>query len=453
MVEMRNARRALIAACLLGLASAAPAQENPRPFGQGTHALRGIIRSPKPIPGYGKRFDLQPIRDFADIDASTVVIVLGDPEPLARLGDLRRFVIGGGALLVASDRRVEEPLRSELRVEVAGGFLEANDTASYGGLRECPLVNDLRGHPIFRRVDAIATNRPSRLVVHPDGPLQVFAWLPARNPRFRGADRHPFLAGGEFGLGRVLVLADHSVFINDMMLQADTDNFDFAYNCIDWLTDSGQRKKVLLVEDGEVVSNFNVSFKPPPLPKLPSQEQIVGQVNRMLVQLERENELNHLLLGMLGGHERVLRLLLLLATAGLLAYGMFRLVAARQRFDRSVPRWGPLPAAAVPLALERRDAMLAAGNCWEAARGLARHCLESAGCRRWDRQPDFRIQAGFCERLRLRGRLRRLWQLATGSPRRVTPRQLLRIQQLTEAVHRAVASGTVRLVTEVRQQA
>ena len=68
---------------------------------------------------------------------------------------------------------------------------------------------------------------------------------------------------------RVLVLSDQSVFINGMMLQPDNDNFDFAYNCVNWLTGPGQRKQVLLLDQGIAITSFDVPVKwvldgPPP---------------------------------------------------------------------------------------------------------------------------------------------------------------------------------------------
>ena len=59
------------------------------------------------------------------------------------------------------------------------------------------------------------------------------------------------LAGG----GRLLVLADHSIFINDMMLQTDNDNIPFAFNVVRWLTDAGngqRRTDVLFYDDGQI---------------------------------------------------------------------------------------------------------------------------------------------------------------------------------------------------------
>lgn len=443
------------------------AQESAKPFGQGTHAFRGIIHSPKPIPGYEKRFDLQPIKEYGPLDpANTTVIVLGGDAPLDRLGGLRRFVNQGGALLIATDQAVRHPhpLSRDFGVEVRGGYVESVRN-NFAGLKDCPLVNiQARDHPLFRRVETIATNRPSVLVAHPASPLQIFARL---TPQIEMGNRrrfedYAFMAGGQLGAGRILVIADHSIFINDMMLQADTDNFDFAYNCIDWLSESGRRKQVLLIEDGEIVTNFNVSFKPPPLPKLPSQEQVVERVNQLLAEAESKDQFNNVLLGLFGGwgsprdyaqavaHERILKLLLVLLTGALATYGLIRVIAARQRFDRAVPLLATSTGLAVPaqpIHDLRRQALAQGNNCSEVARHLARRCLESAGCASWDVQPRVASRGNPWQRWTMSRKLRRIWRLASASrPPRVSPRQLQTLTEELEALKGDFASGKIRIL-------
>jgi hypothetical protein len=116
----------------------AVAQDAGKPFGQGTHALRGIIRSPKPIPGYERRFELTPIKELQQFDpANTLVIVLGDPNPLLKLqqhtAGLRNFIQRGGAFLLASDQPVRQPLFFELGAEVTGDYYQAAGSWARGG--------------------------------------------------------------------------------------------------------------------------------------------------------------------------------------------------------------------------------------------------------------------------------------------------------------------------------
>ena len=48
-----------------------------------------------------------------------------------------------------------------------------------------------------------------------------------------GEPANPGLVGGT--RGRILLVADHSIFINMMMLPTDTDNVEFASNCLEYL--------------------------------------------------------------------------------------------------------------------------------------------------------------------------------------------------------------------------
>ena len=57
----------------------------------------------------------------------------------------------------------------------------------------------------------------------------------------------------------MLLLPDHSVFINSMMLQNDNANFRFAQNTVRWLTNNGTRRRVLFLDDGDVVKKFDRS--------------------------------------------------------------------------------------------------------------------------------------------------------------------------------------------------
>src|SRR5205823_5090731 len=67
----------------------------------------------------------------------------------------------------------------------------------------------------------------------------------------------------------ILLLPDHSLFINAMMLQGDNANFVFAQDTVRWLTGNGARKRVLFLDDGAVVDKFQV-----PLSEIPDPTQL-----------------------------------------------------------------------------------------------------------------------------------------------------------------------------------
>src|SRR5205823_15111367 len=109
-----------------------------------------------------------------------------------------------------------------------------------------PLVLPIKESrvPVFAGLDAIATNLPTYLhFEYRGGPMAPVADLP---PTIAIADnvalsRQCFAAGGQWAAtsGRALFLADHSLFINCMLLQEDNDNAVFAHNCLEWLVQTG----------------------------------------------------------------------------------------------------------------------------------------------------------------------------------------------------------------------
>src|SRR5205085_12120996 len=118
----------------------------------------------------------------------------------------------------------------------------------------------------------------------------------------------------------------HGVFINGMLIQTDNDNFAFAWNTVGWLADgpAGKREYALFIEEGDVVPNFKLplsKFGPVPVPSL-------HVINRMIRGLEKENFFNRLVDDNIG-KDRILRGLVLLATAFAFIWGAWRLMHGR----------------------------------------------------------------------------------------------------------------------------
>src|SRR5205823_4874413 len=79
--------------------------------------------------------------------------------------------------------------------------------------------------------------------------------------------------------------------INAMMWQRDIENFDFAYNCVNWLTEQGKRHEVLFLEEGEIQKTFEIPLKEPPPPPIPPLKAIVAAVDKGIGELESEPRL------------------------------------------------------------------------------------------------------------------------------------------------------------------
>ena len=260
-----------------------------------------------------------------------------------------------------------------------------------------------------------------------------------------------FAVGGTVGKGRVLVLADHSIFINRMILPRNTGNLEFAANCLHWLRGdastpdemlhaviprrgglappslNGQRDKVLFWEDGSVHADFRVPMKEmsinPPRPSAPA---IVAALNRGVRNMENQNAFNRQLLD--GLEERRLvpgtsgSLDPLRADARFAAFSGYLFVwRGRHRVDAAVPLLGYAVARHEPklsLLEQRRRSMLHSGNVWETAHRLARQCFESAGVPLTGTSPHGPRRARrVVAASRVDRRMARLWELARGDAR------------------------------------
>ncbi len=442
---------AALAALLL--AAPAPTQEQRAVVPpDGTQYFRNLLHlhGLKPLPRASDLAQAQP--------RETLLIVFGSLEGLDaaahRPGGLRAFVNAGGAVLIASDRRDAGwgGRLNELGLFLSGRDVLAPPEHAYRGTPECPLLQQWRvpNHPIFAGItEGIATNRPSH--VRP-------AFVPPGRPRFAPPGRPALIALASFppgchdrfdvalgnaafivgtsadadSPGKILVVAGHGTFINDMMAAAD--NAVFARNCVHWLTDQGKRKHVLFVEDGEVLTGLNVPLTRVPVPPL-------KVVNRALRAMEEENLFNRLLLDNVG-RERVLRVLLVGASVLLAFCGLYRLVRAHHRGEPA----GPLVAVrvgqdetGVPLAVRRHRAQVVENNFAEAARDLARLCFEeSAGAR--PAAPPTVVRGG----RRLRRLVARLWRVAYGEPEPVSARRFEGVAVAAGQVRAALADGSLR---------
>ncbi len=201
---------------------------------------------------------------------------------------MRSFVAQGGALFLATDKRLpreaEDALIRTAGVRVSGEFVVCKDADScYHALEDCPFLQPTNwtDPDLFRDLiddnsqpALAASNAPSYLIPVGGGMGELFrrpalALLPGDcyregAPAFAGAFDPPplFAVGGDVGDGRVLVMADHSVFINEMLMQKDNGNIHLSYKCLKWLSGKkGERTTVLFVEDGTIKTRFDVPLK------------------------------------------------------------------------------------------------------------------------------------------------------------------------------------------------
>jgi hypothetical protein len=387
---------------------------------------------------------LQSVRQLDDAPERTLLVVCGKVNVIDPHG-LDAFLRRGGAALIATDQDSRRATQG-LRITVQGDAVLAPPGAAYRQVRECPVITPedfaQAPLPLFKGIRRIATNRPSYLECDL---ADVVTWFPEGCWPPSAGGRLAFAAVQERPAGRVLVLADHSVFIDEMMLQKDNDNFDFAFNCIQWLRNADQRRtglrdRILFVYDGEIMSNFGTPLPPPPTPPIPPLD-----VNRILTGMEHKDLFNRLILEQVP-LERILQVAFIALSVAVAAFAFFRLRHARHHADEAVP----LPTSGLALAgagdvvEQRHRALVAAGNVWESARALARQFFETVPG--WQPPGPGAAPPVPSGNRSLARQLRRLWKLAYDPrPVRVTPRQLDALVGQLRALRSAVDGGTLRL--------
>jgi hypothetical protein len=455
------------------LASLAPAQEPAMPAAvrEGTHVFRRIL--------FEEHF--QPISDFSGAwqePAGSVLVLLGDMRrlpPEADLpGRLADFVRGGGALLLASDRPLPEALGATIAnltgVVIGDATVSCtNPESCYHGRSWCPLLRgaDGRGPDLLHSSRGgdllVATNTPAYLVENGWWPKALRSVVPVcylpegctRDDNGRPVRPGLFGVAGSVGQGKVLVLADNSLFINEMTLRSDNNNVEFSYNCMRWLAEGagGQRDRVLFVENGKIETLFEVPMKDVPDLSEEMLRRALGNLDRGLAQLEDNDTFNRGLIELLHKHgigpSDVARVVLIAGSVALVAFGFVRLTGrARYRPEAKLPPLEQALVSGLPqgtVLAQRQRAILRDGNLWEAGRSLAREVFVQAGLPEAPHMPSLVIRGGWWQRWRWQRRVRRLWRLAFGPPIRIRPGRWQALLGELDQLRRALTDGTIRI--------
>ena len=380
--------RAAMVATLFVVVVAGPgfARSKPKPYCEDTHAFRAILnalRTHPPPEG----------NDILDEPWKRILIVFGRTEILDSLqGRLHSFIKDGGAILIATDRRSSDELLQEIGVRVSGATVATDPRAgvAYRNMPECPFVWEF-GRPagsnrppsgfLYRGMGTeprVASNLPSEIAecknILPLATLSArghsvdLQWGGMRN-RIRGQSLFAVMGNPvTWGKGRLLVMADQSIFINQMMLQPDNDNFTFVVNTVRWLVDAGggqRRDTVVFLDDGELQTEFNATLDYP----APTMPPLIPLADEIAVGLERDNAFNESLLEMTGGMSPIMRVVAGSLTVILLLFGLYRFMQGRYRPEPRLPSLlGRLdsPTAGVPALERRHQAVIAQGNLAEA---------------------------------------------------------------------------------------
>ena len=247
---------------------------------------------------------------FEYAPSETVMVLVGDLGWINRSdwSDILSFLRNGGAVLVATDRSVNAPGLFNIK----DGPIEVSDERdAYQGFPDCPRIRKLeRSHDLSRNVDQLIGNRSGRISTTwgRNGSWTNVAYLPPYHGSSGGA-KSPVIATMRFDdsrSGRLMVAADHSLFINGMLWHGN--NAILALNTTDWLC-SDHRRTLLFLSDGVVVRS-GIPLPPPTPPPISPEdippfsledlaetppESIITFANTFITGLEDENVFNQVL--------------------------------------------------------------------------------------------------------------------------------------------------------------
>lgn len=232
--------------------------------------------------------------------------------------------------------------------------------------------------------------------------------------------------------GRLLLVADHSVFINEMLMHGD--NAIFAWNCVNWLCE-GDRKRLVFMDEGKVLRGLPLDASQlPPVPiskaidallrsgvPLPQQgpkltdSSLRKAANQFITSLEDKDYFN----ASLAARQRRIqpwkarRAALMLATAVVGLVCLRRLLMGRWRPDRTSD---DRPVSSEP---RQNDSQVHVGRFEHCVTALAREFfsqdLETSAGTDWQQlaDPQVDLDQPLRRRIVIRHRIRLLWGLAT----------------------------------------
>ena len=327
------------------------------------------------------------------------------------------------------------------------GPIEVSDEDdAYQGFLDCPRIQELDGsHDLSRNLDQLIGNRSGRISTtwSRGGRWTNVAYL----PRYRGGgSRSPVIATMRFNdsrRGRLMVAADHSLFINGMLWHGN--NAILALNTTDWLC-SDQRRTLLFLSDGVVVRS-GIPIPPPTPPPIPPEdippfsledlaetppESIITFSNTFITGLEDENVFNQVLANHASDMPAPeLYQQLYLTVAFIAGYWVIRQLLKRGRRFES-----PAVRPVVEATSTRVDDLVNSNDLQRPLRELARDLF-----RRLTGSDDPRDWSVWPKSLKVAG-LHSLEKIATGVDRRiVSKRQFRRMAKQIERIKHLHESG------------
>jgi hypothetical protein len=467
--------------------------------GTGTEVFRGLLdrAGVKPV----KAAELRQLDRGQGQYDDTMVIILGT-QPVGRgvWNDPRmyadRVLRAGGQVLIACDRPAEFNSMG-FSVQFSGTpvvCLNEDSTHPAPESREyCPYVAPVTIHndqsslwKLFHSSDRqqqvtqlkrVTTNSPTYITTFQHNWPTLVARFPDGSFATDGRRSWAlppgacFAVGAEMGVNfgrdsRFLAMADHSVFINQMLLEPGTENLEFTYRVIEYLQGPNkQTKRCIFFEDGRHVESFDdlrqaaAKQNQTPLPQVnlwAMQDKLTDLGNTIFDRLQTNDAHNQLLLGSSRNSEAqhrtlaaIMRFFLILLTIFGCWFVLRRVWAARKPTD--IP---PAPAVAgapsgPPGVFDRRQKeLLRRNNLYEPVRDLVREFFESIGIHgeQTARLPKLMISDVVRRPDSLRTAIKDFWRLAFGPPQVLTVTRWRELEPYFERLRQAHADGKWRFV-------
>lgn len=160
----------------------------------------------------GARVETATELDYSALDPSQPLVIVYPREPLD-VRQLAQYVSDGGRILLADDFGESESLLERLeiqRIVTSPGNLPHTNFAN--GNRALPVITSRGSHPLLTGVNRVVANHPA-VINNAGGPV------------LRYDEGGGFVYDMNLGDGKVIVVADASIFINGMINVAENDVF------------------------------------------------------------------------------------------------------------------------------------------------------------------------------------------------------------------------------------
>jgi hypothetical protein len=255
---------------------------------------------------------------------------------------------------------------------------------------------------------------------------------------------------------RFLAMADHSVFINQMLIEPGTENLELTYRVIDYLQGQGpeKRKRCLFIENGRVVEKFDelrqAFAKPKPqLPRLDPkamQEKAVDMGNRVIDHVETNNLLNRALLQIVR-LPSIVRFFLLLLMVYATWFLLKRMFSARKPTDiPPAPMIAGVPAGPPGVFDRRQKELIRRNNIYEPVRDMVREFFGTIGIHGEPspKPPKIVISKAVRKPESLRLAVKDFWTLAFGPPQEMSVGRWRELRVYLDRIRVAHADGKWR---------